>query len=92
MNVVMAALHAGGASLRWTIEGAALVCSGFEGDPASFEALVDAANAIAVERFLALLVTHVGSEDPHVDALRRAGFIDDGDAFDAVVTLVRDVR
>ena len=85
-------LHAAGASLHWTVVASTLVCDAFEGDPAAFTSLADAANALAVERFLALLVTRVRSGDPHLPALRAAGFVDDGEAVDGEFTLVRHVR
>ena len=85
-------LHAGGGTLRWKIAGSTLYCSDFEGDRASYAALVDAANAIAVERFAAVLVTRVAEHDIGIEALRGAGFIDDTESFDGHLTLVRDVR
>lgn len=86
------ALHAGGASLRWTIDGSSLFCSDFEGDPASFRAVVDAANAVAVGRFAAVLVTRLLANDARLAALRAAGFLDDGEPLEDYLTLVRHVR
>ena len=86
------ALHAMGASLQWTIDGSSLYCGDFEGDPASFKALVDAANAIAVGRFAAVLVARMRCDDPYLEPLYAAGFIDDGEALEEHLTLVRDVR
>lgn len=85
-------LHAGGATLRWTIDGSSLFCSDFEGDPGSYAALVDAANAIAVGRFAAVLVTRLLAEDARVETLRATGFVDDGEPLEHYLTLVRDVR
>ncbi|GAC1303789.1 MAG: hypothetical protein NVSMB19_14050 [Vulcanimicrobiaceae bacterium] len=86
------ALHAGGASLAWTIDGSSLFCSDFEGDPGSFGAVIDAANALAVGRFAAVLVARMHAADTRLGALRAAGFFDDGEPFEGFLTLVRDVR
>ncbi len=85
-------LHSGGASLRWTLDGSALFCSDFEGDPASFRAVIEAANAVAVGRFAAVLLARVHAQDGRLDALRKAGFLDDGEPLEGYLTLVRDVR
>ncbi|GAC1306659.1 MAG: hypothetical protein NVS2B3_11270 [Vulcanimicrobiaceae bacterium] len=85
-------LHAAGASLHWAVAGSTLVCRAFEGDPAAFASLANAANALAVERFVALLVARVSPDDSHLAALRAAGFADDGEAIDGECTLVRYVR
>ncbi len=85
-------LHAGGASLTWAIDESSLFCRDFEGDPGSYAALVDAANAIAVGRFAAVLVTRLRHDDARIAPLRKAGFIDDGEPLEDFLTLVRDVR
>lgn len=85
-------VRAEGGSATYLLDGSSLFISALEGDRASYGALVRELNAIALGRFVAVLIARFSVGDARIDALRTLGFLDDVDTFDGVVSLVRDVR
>ena len=70
-------LRAPGASLGWTLDGGAVYLYDIEGDSEGITELIDAANALAGERFAAVLSVELHDDDPAVPLLRGLGFEED---------------